>query len=817
MGFNRVVAESLVPREHAGKACVLVSRVLPMGFLNSVSIAQHIHRNVVKWSAMKCPHPIGGEGELRKDKGLPSCASLFRIYLDNFDQIEKTDYKTAELIKGTPSAQILQLRSDYAELGLPRHPKKAVERQVQAEIQGALFDGEAGFAMAKPAKVWQYVQLGMELLGRGAASLKELQVTCGGFVYIAMFRRPLLSCLNEVWRFMQLMVGSNRAYRQRLPLQVAAEIARFILLTPLAQMEFRADLCDQVTCSDASMLGGGICVSQGLTDYGVAASNSQVRGDVPEEHDMDQVLTVGLFDGIAALRIAADTLGLPVAGHVSVEKNPQAKRVVESWFPDSHFYDDIVNFGEEDVKSLALKYSNVNLVIIGGGPPCQGVSGLNFDKKGALRDARSSLFSEVPRVQALFAKHFPWAQVHRLMESVASMSEEDRRVMTHSVGDLPYKIDSFGLTLCHRPRLFWATWELQTGPGAVVAHPPDDSEGSMGIVSFFGQPHEQSFLEPGWRLADQWGLPTFTTSRPSESPGRRPAGIHACLEHELTRWREDKHHFPPYQYKDSAGLLNKKGQWRRPSVSEREALMGFPVGYTAPCVPKQERRGEDYDDCRLTLLGNSWQVGVIVWLLAQLCAPLGLCGEWSASRIVSSLTPGVGTTLQSTMLRPPLLRGGPVRSSSSSKLVRKLLGLISMKGEDLLLQASTETLVRFHRLRASIPSKLWRWKEVAGWAWRTHTDHINVLELRAILTSVRWWVVRRGVTSKRFMHLTDSLVCLHCLSRGRTSSKKLRRTLIRINALLLATCLHPVWGYIHTSQNPADRPSRRPFRRKWVR
>ena len=56
----------------------------------------------------------------------------------------------------------------------------------------------------------------------------------------------------------------------------------------------------------------------------------------------------------------------------------------------------------------------------------------------------------------------PWAQVHRLMESVASMSEEDRAVMSDGVGSQPYWTDAFGLTLCHRPRLYWPTWELMT-------------------------------------------------------------------------------------------------------------------------------------------------------------------------------------------------------------------------------------------------------------------------------------------------------------------------------------------------------------------
>ena len=59
----------------------------------------------------------------------------------------------------------------------------------------------------------------------------------------------------------------------------------------------------------------------------------------------------------------------------------------------------------------------------------------------------------------------------------------------------------------------------------------------------------------------------------------------------------------------------------------------------------------------------------------------------------------------------------------------------------------------------------------------------------------------------RFVHLTDSLVCLHCLSRGRSSSRKLRRTMSRINGFSPRNA-HPVWGYVHTDQNPADKPSR---------
>ena len=159
--------------------------------------------------------------------------------------------------------------------------------------------------------------------------------------------------------------------------------------------------------------------------------------------------------------------------------------------------------------------------------------------------------------------------------------------------------------------------------------------------------------------------------------------------------------------------------------------------------------------------------------------------------------------------RPPLSFS---RKRGSDKeelaLAKKFLNHVSLKGEDILVHSSVEEQLKFHRLRASIPSQCWRWLTVAGWGWKGDPEHINCLELRAILTSVRWWIEKRKVTRAKFIHLTDSLVCMHSLARGRTSSRKLRRTLTRINCLLLAS---------RCFQNPADRPSRRSVRKKWVK
>ena len=58
-----------------------------------------------------------------------------------------------------------------------------------------------GIAYPKVEKVMKYAHLALLLLKSGRASQKQMQIVGGGFVYIAMFRRPLLGALNHIWEF----------------------------------------------------------------------------------------------------------------------------------------------------------------------------------------------------------------------------------------------------------------------------------------------------------------------------------------------------------------------------------------------------------------------------------------------------------------------------------------------------------------------------------------------------------------------------------------------------------------------------------------
>ena len=200
LGFAKVVPDEALPQHLKGRVVHLVSRVLPMGFINSVAIAQHIHRNVVRHAALRNFPPVMGEQELRKDKRPTSSKQLFRIYLDNFDELTRCDEKTALLVQGVESPM------------------------VDPKLQKCVI----------------YAMLGLEVLRRGRATQRKLQVVCGGFVYAAMFRRPLLGALNRVWEYIVEMGKLSKRMRHPLPAEVKWELARFVALLPLAYMDFRS-------------------------------------------------------------------------------------------------------------------------------------------------------------------------------------------------------------------------------------------------------------------------------------------------------------------------------------------------------------------------------------------------------------------------------------------------------------------------------------------------------------------------------------------------------------------------------------------------
>ena len=139
-----------------------------------------------------------------------------------------------------------------------------------------------------------------------------------------------MSCLNEIWTF--IIRCSNDKGLVPLPRKVEEELVASFYLTALSFIDFRhfrAGVDPIVTASDASETGGGLI---GLTCFGVQASKALVRGELPDEEADQGLQAISAFDGIGSLRVALDVLQIPVSGYVAIEKDPKARRVVESAF-----------------------------------------------------------------------------------------------------------------------------------------------------------------------------------------------------------------------------------------------------------------------------------------------------------------------------------------------------------------------------------------------------------------------------------------------------------------------------------------------------
>ena len=101
-----------------------------------------------------------------------------------------------------------------------------------------------------------------------------------------------------------------------------------------------------------------------------------------------------------------------------------------------------------------------------------------------------------------------------------------------------------------------------------------------------------------------------------------------------------------------------------------------------------------------------------------------------------------------------------------------------------------------------------KWKQIVSSPF-CYPEHINVLELRALTTGVRWVLSSPNSTGCRMLTLCDSMVALFAVRKGRSSSHQLLRRLRSLSALLLALGVQLYANWIPTEVNPADAPSRR--------
>ena len=392
---------------------------------------------------------LGGTQKFRP--ALKGECNWVQYFLDDFDAPEILQEEKARRLAYSMSPTQLAQRRAYSRSGVMISEEKASVRVPRVERMGALVDGEWGRVGVPIDKIVLAICFTLWLLGKGLVKVRTLLMVLGRLVCIFEFRRPLLGVLNAVWT----CGGGSTDKLEVLTNYMISELLVSCCLSPLAFSDLRTSIDGLVTCSDASMSGGGACASSGISEAADRFLNSDdhdsfrslgamrsseewplkdldaschcylaLLSGLHPPHYRPRVLVVGLFDGIAGLLVAVTRLPVLVIGFVTSEIDSAARRLVRKRWPGVIELGSITAITPDQINRLAGTFSAaVDLVIIGAGSPCQDLSGLLAGGLG-LEGPRSKLFFEIPRVVSLFKEAFQCA-VHYFVENVFSMTPEN--------------------------------------------------------------------------------------------------------------------------------------------------------------------------------------------------------------------------------------------------------------------------------------------------------------------------------------------------------------------------------------------------------
>ena len=455
LAFNLRTRGENIPGGLAGETYFLACNVLPMGWASSVSIMQEVSENLLLRAGFEV------ERQLQRERPLPRWmvesvnlaqqhgSHWWHVYLDNFCAVEKV----CSGAKSDAGERLHWMAEDaWAQAKVLSAKKKRVHAASVATELGAFIDGELGWLGASPERLHKTVKLSLHALTLKRIPLKVLQIAAGRWIFIWQFRRPAMTQLQEVWRFL------GRPWeRSRKRFAVQWELLRACCGSMLYHTNLRAAVGDDISCSDASAKGGAVAISRQLSSEGQDFLQSKL--DCQMLPLSAEILVISLFDGVGGAFRCYDLVGIEPAGRIAVECHKPACRVTRKRWPTCMQYDDVRQLSQTDVRQWANKWGHLKAVHLWAGCPCDGVSAIKAER-GNLWGKHSSLFWEIERIYRLLAAEFTTAQVHFVVENVHSMNAAARQAISQAIGVKPVMLDpSKQVPMC-RPRLCWTTANL---------------------------------------------------------------------------------------------------------------------------------------------------------------------------------------------------------------------------------------------------------------------------------------------------------------------------------------------------------------------
>lgn len=279
---------------------------------------------------------------------------------------------------------------------------------------------------------------------------------------------------------------------------------------------------------------------------------------------------LSLFDGISCGRLALERAGIPVERYVAYEIDENAIKVSKT------NWDDIEHCGDV-TKADFTQYKGFDLLI--GGSPCQDLCGMG--SRQGLDGKKSGLFFEFLRAKnEMNPKYF-------LLENNASMSKNNKELISHYLGCQPVMINSSDFSAQNRKRLYWTNIPIN-----------EWDKKNIVISDILCRERERE------RVTDKVYKYVFS----GEYDGRKIEKTTRNAIREITQ-KSRTIGTCAYDISSNTGICLKiNDEYYKPNQTEFERLQTLPDGYTS-CLPIKKA---------VFSIGNGWTVDVIAHIFKGL-------------------------------------------------------------------------------------------------------------------------------------------------------------------------------------------------------
>lgn len=304
-----------------------------------------------------------------------------------------------------------------------------------------------------------------------------------------------------------------------------------------------------------------------------------------------KINVLSLFDGISCAQQALKELGVGVGAYFASEVAPEVIEQTRINHPDTLFLGDVQTVGYDagqfcrkengECNTLGVDFmDDIDLMI--GGSPCQDLSQAKGKTRDGLKGTRSALFWEYLRLLKE-VKPTWW-----VLENVASMSQEDRDIITKELGVEPVMIDAALVSAQQRKRYFWSNIPITQ---------PEDR--GIFIKDILIPNIERRYLDVKNPIKTVRGIKWDTSGKGYFSQQDRAYSINGKFPT-----------IPTARTITKANVLFDDGRVGVLDYQELEALMGLPHGYTKDIKQKEKRGGA---------IGNGFHVEVIKHIIKPIC------------------------------------------------------------------------------------------------------------------------------------------------------------------------------------------------------